>query len=164
MGIVRLAHRASQDRQSRGGTPRLILLCPWSRYFRLGNLPDARQSLSLDDITHLWHLQQKTIFRYKQDLALRILSRDSLMVATGLECLKIAYLPINLGRIYSPQKTQTLTKTILTLFLTLLTRCRAVQKTMFPSWAPTVALTNSPTGTVQKNKAWLHQRKRKTKE
>ena len=27
----------------------LVLLCPWTRYFRPGYLPDARQSLPLDD-------------------------------------------------------------------------------------------------------------------
>lgn len=28
----------------------LVLLCPWTRYFRLGYLPDARQSLPLDKV------------------------------------------------------------------------------------------------------------------
>lgn len=112
-------------------------------------------------ITHLWHLQQKTTYHYKQNLALSMLSRDSLMVATGLECLKRACLPINLGRIYSPQKTQTLTNPTLIPSSISSMRCLAIQITMSPSWVPTAALTNSPTGTAQRNEAWLLLKRRK---
>lgn len=63
------------------------------------------------------------------------------------------------GGISLPQRMPTSTNHTSTPFFLPLKKCLAVQTIPFPLVVPTVALTNSPTGTAQRSSVWLRRKK-----